>query len=391
MKEFLFLVKQNIKHQAVKYGYIFAIVLVSSLSILVSSTVSFNIQKGIDSAKDRLGADIVVTARDSGVDFEEVLYNGEPVTSKISGINTEDIKGTAHVTKTASRLYMASLEGMSCCDDKVQLIAVDEGDYLLKSWAGNLSVLNSSTAIVGSRLGYKEGGTAKFFGREFTVAKVIEKTGTGVDLSVFISRDTAGEIMADERYADIFKGYSKEDNSAVFVSSDNPKVTENILKSRFGNKMDVFVADKRVSEYTGRISAVKVVLNVAVAIINGLSVLSVLAITSVQTVFRGREAGAYLIAKKSKGYVVALWSTELALVTTAATIISSGIFLWVFGAFKNSIEIALKTPIAILPWYTTLTIAVIIAGWFIFSAGAIVSGSSWMFKSSAGELVKERN
>ncbi len=391
MKEFLFLVKQNIKHQTVKYGYIFAIVLVSSLSILASSTVSFNIQKGIDSAKDRLGADIVVTARDSGIDFEEVLYDGEPVTSKISGINTEDIKGVAHVTKTASRLYMASLEGMSCCDDKVQLIAVNEDDYLLKSWAKDLSVLNSGNVIVGSRLGYKEGGTAKFFGREFTVAKVIEKTGTGVDLSVFISRDTAGEIMADKRYADIFEGYFKEDNSAIFVSSDNPKVTENIIKSRFGNKVDVFVADKRVSEYTGRISAVKVVLNVAVAIINGLSVLSVLAITSVQTIFRGREAGAYLIARKSKGYVVALWSTELALVTTAATIISSGIFLWVFSAFKNSIEIALKTPIAILPWYTALTIAVIMVGWLIFSAGAIVSGGSWIFKSSAGELVKERN
>ena len=391
MKEFLFLVKQNIKHQAVKYGYIFAIVFVSSLSILASSTVSFNIQKGIDSAKDRLGADIVVTARDSSVDFEEVLYDGEPVTSKISGINAEDIKGAAHVTKTASRLYMASLEGMSCCDDKVQLVAVDEDDYLLKSWAGDLSVLNSSTVVVGSRLGYKEGGTAKFFGREFTVAKVIEKTGTGVDLSVFISRDTAGQIMADERYADIFEGYSSEDNSAIFVSSDNPKVTENIIKSRFGNKVDVFVADKKISEYTGRISAIKTVLKIATLVISILSYLAVIAIVSVQTAFRGREAGAYLLSKKTKAFVIALWSTELIVTALLASAISAGVYFWLFSVFKNMLELSLRTPVSMSVENTLVTLLAMIIWLSIFSVFSVLSSSAWLFNKAPGELIKERN
>ena len=391
MKEFLFLVKQNIKHQAVKYGYIFAIVLVSSLSILASSTVSFNIQKGIDSAKDRLGADIVVTARDSGTDFEEVLYDGKPVTSKISGINIEDIKGTAYVTKTASRLYMASLEGMSCCDDKVQLIAVDEDDYLLKSWVEDLSILNSSTVVVGSRLGYKEGDTAKFFGREFTVAKVVEKTGTGADLSVFISRDTAREIMADKRYAGIFEGYSSEDSSAIFVNSDNPKVTENIIKSRFGNKVDVYVSDKKISEYTLRISAIKTVLKIATLVISALSYLAVIAIVSVQTAFRGREAGAYLLSKKTRAFVITLWSTELVVTTTLASAISAGVYFWLFSVFKNTLELNLRTPVSMPVEHTLVTLLAMIIWLSIFSVFSVLSSSAWLFNKAPGELIKERN
>lgn len=390
-REFLFLVKQNIKHQRVKYFYIFAISFIAGLFIFASRAVSSSIQKGIDTARDRFGADIVVIARDEGVDFEEVLYDGKPVTSRIDGVNIEDIENIPWITRTASRLYMASLEGMSCCDNKVQLIATDKNDYLLRSWVGDLSKLRKDMVIVGSRLGYKEGDVAKFFGREFAVIKVIEKTGTGADLSVFISRETAADIINDERYADLFAGYSAEDNSAIFISSNNPKVTENALKSRFGNKIDVFVADKRVSEYTSRVSTVKAVLGIAVTVITVLSILSILAMTSVQTAFRGREAGAYMIARKGKEYIIALWSTELLVVTVAATVISYVVFLWLSSVFKNAIEIWLKSPLDISVVTGLVTALVMVGSEIILSVIAILSGSSQILRKSAGELIKEKN
>lgn len=390
-REFLFLVKQNIKHQRVKYFYIFAISFIAGLFILASRAVSSSIQKGIDTARDRFGADMVVVARDEGVDFEEVLYDGKPVTSRIDGVNIEDIENIPWITRTASRLYMASLEGMSCCDNKVQLIATDKNDYLLKSWVGDLSKLRKDVVIVGSRLGYKEGDVAKFFGREFAVIKVIEKTGTGADLSVFISRETAADIINDERYADLFAGYSAEDNSAIFISSNNPKVTENALKSRFGNKIDVFVADKRVSEYTSRVSAVKAVLGIAVTVITALSILSILAVTSVQTAFRGREAGVYLIARKDKVYIAVLWSVELLVVTVAATVGSCVIFLWLSSVFKNAIEIWLKSPLDISAGTGLATVLVMVGSEIILSVIAILSGSSQILRKSAGELIKEKN
>ena len=64
--------------------------------------------------------------------------------------------------------------------------------------------LGQNEIILGSKFAANVGEKVKYYGREFVVKEKIEKTGTGYDISGFISYESAKSIMEDKQYEDLY-------------------------------------------------------------------------------------------------------------------------------------------------------------------------------------------
>ncbi|HEY3419595.1 MAG TPA: FtsX-like permease family protein [Methanomassiliicoccales archaeon] len=149
---------------------------------------------------DRLGADMLVVPEQYQSVTDAVILAGHPTTfyfneSALSGVN--DVPG---VEKVAPQTYVATLN-YGCCAFPTQLVAFNATqDFTIQPWLQ--SELGRSLApneiILGSQyIGGAVGFHLIFYGHDFTIAGILEPTGTGVDQSVFI-QDTDAYVMAAE-------------------------------------------------------------------------------------------------------------------------------------------------------------------------------------------------
>ena len=280
------LAKHNILHYRLQYRLIRRIIMVATFVSVLALGFCMNRKTELKKARNALGADIVVLPEGTDID-ESVLYGGSPVTLKLDTSVGEIVKDMDGVSECTERLYLASLEGASCCDACVQVVGTSAGDFLLKGLTDE--TVSRGTIIVGSRLGLSEGDTVKYFGRKFTVTDVLEKSGTGTDLSVYIDMSTAREILED--YPEL--GICDTDISAVFIRTDNAKAVNGMIKSRFGNSVTVAVPDKKTAQYTREVSLVQSMSFFMVLSVMVISCISLGGLFYIHTMHRKTETGSY--------------------------------------------------------------------------------------------------
>lgn len=387
---------KNIKHHRFRYVFIFLIALFVNLLIFSSLIITKQAQNGIQTAKNRLGADLVVTAQTDNADItaEDILFNGIPSTVRLNkDIETKvrNIKDS-HITDMVSRLYVSTLSGMSCCDGQIQLIATDIGkDFLLSAFIST-DKLKTDEIIMGSRLGVTVGDTVQYFGREFKVVEVVEKTNTGMDISGFISFETANEIMTDDKYRmEYFSDWKDGDISMLFISSDNPKITNNILKSILGNSVSVYAVDKKISEYVGSVGLIDKIITILTIflIIIGFISLSALSITG--TALRKNEVGCYLLIGMNKKKIYRLFIAEQMLVVLMGTFIAIIISVLCTTNFSMWIEKLLNLPLSIDMGTVFLISISLLMGSILIAVFSAMIGVSTVLKHKPCDLIKENN
>lgn len=318
--------------QGKRYQYLIIGVLFFILNICVLTTISLNqgLRKGVEVAKDKLGADIIITSKTDEDKTLESIYDGIPVSTELN-IECDEIENIPGVTKWCKRLYLATLEGASCCDNKTQLIAVDADDYLLH--ALTLTNLQPGAIIIGSNMAGEIGQTVKYYDYEFAVIDVLDKTGTGYDYSGFIL------------YDDAYKITNAKDISAIFISSEDPTLTRNVLNNRFGKNASIYLTDHKIAEYTKTVTSVNIVSNVITIM---LIVSSVLAITTIMTLMflnRRNETGVLILSGFSKCDIHKLFLEESIAVISVSCVLGAIIFYMMRTINGPYLEKLLHCPI----------------------------------------------
>lgn len=388
----MWIVYKNIKHQLFRYSFIFLILLFMNIFLLSGVLLVYDVQAGIQNAKNKLGADLVVSPyiNTQSNTVEDILYNNAIESKYMDIAYVEKLRQLPHVTNVTSRLYLASLEGASCCDSKIQLIAIDlDSDFLLQSFV-QTSTLKENEIILGHNFLVDVGDTVHYFGRDFVVREVLEKTNTSYDESGFISLKTANAIMTDDRYCDLFSGTASDSTSMIFINSDNPNVTQNIIFSRYGTELSVYVTDQKLISYTNQINAIKKVIFIADAFVLIISILSVITITTISTQNRKNEFGSMLTIGITKRRIVGIFFSEQAFITIGAMM--SSIIIFGFGTifFKTTFEHYLGCPIGIAPNIVIFIIAgVIFLMNLILTFLSIGIGVGKLCMSEPSELIKE--
>ena len=389
------LVFKNIKHQKLKSIFVFILYFVTTLFILTSITVVKSAKLGIDESKNKLGADLVVlpdTAND--IQPEEILYNGTPCTIQMDKSVQNELSTLPHINNIVSRLYLATLGGQSCCDGQIQLIATDiDKDFLLKPWLTNDNIhIADNEIIMGSRLGVEVGDTVKYLNREFIVVDVMDKTNTGYDYSGFITFKTAYEIIQDPMYEDLFKDFTTDSISMVFIDSNSPKVLNNIIKSKYGNNYTIYVPDKKIAEYTASIGIITVATNFLSVLLTILGLLSVGTIIFMNTIVRKNEIGTYFIIGMKRTTLLWLFSLEQIIVVTFSILSSYIVYFFLKGLFGRLIEANLNLPMKdiAIQSYIVLLISILVIG-IILSVIASIFGTITTITKNKATLIKEAN
>lgn len=215
----------NLKARAFRSTCLISLAAVLSFSLLSGSLLSSSLKGGMDSMRQRLGADIMVVPEGNKTDIEGALLRGEPGTfyfkkQQVEGI-ISDVEG---VSKASSQLFLASLS-KGCCSFPVQLIGFDPTtDFVIAPWVSDqfIDELKDGQLVIGSLIDAQEGGALEFFGQKYQVAGKLSETGMGFDTSVFINYHTAEAVLNSAKQLGIsFKADGDDLISAVMIKVED--------------------------------------------------------------------------------------------------------------------------------------------------------------------------
>jgi putative ABC transport system permease protein len=306
-------------------------------------------QQSLDAGISRMGADILVVPEEYTAAGQNVILIGQPNSFFFDDAGFEKISRIPGVAKASPQIYIATLVA-SCCAAPVQMIAIDqEHDFTVSAWLKNNPevMLGKDDIIIGSSIVQNVGNDLAFYGHTFHVVGVLERTGMGIDNSVFTRFEDA-YVMADESELKAVKKLTIPPGmvSAVLVKVDpgaSPAdVAREIQEQVPGTK--TITPNGLLNAVSGQIGAVMRILygaSIAVTIV-AIPLLGLISAMVAQE--RMKEVSILRALGARKTFVVRLMLAEsfsLAIIGGLAGIAAASGFL-VF--FQDFIAVTLKIP-----------------------------------------------
>lgn len=206
----------NLKQKPFRLAGLILLVAVVTFAFFGTLLALAGLKNGTESLRGRMGADFMIVPIGYEKAVQGILLKSEPgyfyLDKSVEG-KIRDIQG---VEKVTSQFYMAS-SGQDCCDIPVQFIGFDSGtDFVVTPWIKQVfkNPLEEGTLVVGSDIAVPENEKLLFYGKEFLVAAKLDRTGTGIDQSVFAGTDTIKELLQ-----------AAKEEGFTFTNSVNPDIS----------------------------------------------------------------------------------------------------------------------------------------------------------------------
>ena len=291
---------RNLTQKPFRTVCLIIITLLFSATLFGGSILTKNLSDGISGMASRLGADILIVPYGYEKQLEVALLRGEPSTFYLKADLADKIKTIEGVTAVSSQMFIASLNA-GCCSSKVQLIGFDQAtDFVITPWMQQhvTKTLQANEVVIGSKIQADIGDEILFYNQPFRVAAKMDSTGMGFDTSVFMSMDTAYNLM---KKANLLSGdvdHIKDYVSSLFIRVNpnyQPKMIVNQIMQKYATEYNLdFIMTK------GMISNIYNWLTTFSFIIYGLAIIFwILAIAVIFIVYsstideRRREAVSY--------------------------------------------------------------------------------------------------
>ncbi|MBW8003427.1 MAG: ABC transporter permease [Planctomycetes bacterium] len=191
-------IKRNpLRSALMAIGIVIAAAFMTAVALLI-----VGVNEGITNTVKRLGADIMVVPRGEKIarQFNEALLTGKPATFYLATATIEKVSRVPGVENISSQIFVETLTNARCCAGKFFIVAFDpDTDFTVKPWLKDEAGLSISQMedwmIVGDRILLRKGSEAQFYGTTFTVAGVLEPTGTGMDWTIYISEKSLRKMV----------------------------------------------------------------------------------------------------------------------------------------------------------------------------------------------------
>ena len=201
-----YLALSQIKRNPLRSGLMAIGIVIAAAVMTAVALLMVGVNEGITNTVKRLGADIMVVPRGEKVarQFNEALITGKPATFYFEPSTAEKISKVPGVSHTSNQIFVETLTNTRCCAGKFFIVAFNpETDFTVKPWlktdAGRPISKTKNGMIVGDRILLRKGDTADFYGTSFTVAGVLEPTGTGMDWTIYISEKSLRNMVIGSR------------------------------------------------------------------------------------------------------------------------------------------------------------------------------------------------
>ncbi|NFV13197.1 ABC transporter permease [Clostridium sp. FAM 1755] len=326
---------------------IFFIILLSA-SLFISSLIISNIQIGMNKAVERMGADIIVIPDGYKGELKTAMFTGEACTIYFDGNWANKLSSVEGVKKASPQLYLATMTDSLCCVGGNQLIAYDEDtDFIVKSWLHEDGKLKKGEVIVGNDLIVGEDGKLKYFNYPLQVKNRMEKTNMSYDTCVFMSFETAKELVQTKEA----KGYLKFDNydnlsSMVMVDVDDgydiEQVKKNIEYTFPKQGIEVCTANTLVSNTVNNMKQFQNYSTVLITLLFIMTFMALIVIFSLTIKERKREFGVLYTIGMMKSQLIKMIVIEASIISLIGGILGSSCSYLVSIIFKNLIASKLQ-------------------------------------------------
>lgn len=327
-------------------------VFMMSATVFSSSLISRSLELGLESTANRMGADIIIVPNGYVSALQNALFMGKPCTIYFNKDWMDEIGNIDGVQQLSYQMYLATLSDSECCDNEVQVIALDpDSDFVIQPWIQRnlLESLGEKQILVGHNIIYEAGDTATYYGTSFTVAAKLDKTGMGYDNSVFLTYNDANELAQKPITRNYFSLGSGENLISLItlnVAEGYDIVTvSNKITATYGNDgISVYTSDSLLSGLSDGIKTYSAYGSVIRGLMFILTVAALFSIFTITINERKREFGILIMIGASRGKIIRFIVGEAAAICFIGCLmglIVSGIVLF---AFHNLIIVKLSMP-----------------------------------------------
>lgn len=345
------LVKQNLRRKPYRAIVIGLCIAIASGSLFFATIILRGVQTSLKVGEARMGADIIIIPAGHEISAQEAFITGEATSFMMDASIEERIAGIEGVNKTSPQVFIKTLTNASCCIGEFFLVGFDpDTDFTISPWlATNLHGvdLHNFDIITGDRILLREGDSATFFGTDFDVVGVLEKTGMGIDRTVYVPMAGMRTMIEDSaQKAELTLNFPVDKISTLMVQVE-PGASVLDVAERIEAELDgvKVITASQLNQAVGR--QIQGVMNTVVGITVVLWLMSLLTIGLVFSLVvneRKRELGLFRAIGAKQKFIFRLVISEAGALTGLggiAGVISSGILLL---SFSKLIQQRLSIP-----------------------------------------------
>lgn len=346
---------RNIRKRPYRSFCLMLAAVIGSYALFVGLSLKSSLNNGLGRMKERMGADLMIVPEESEIKARNILLTGEPEFFYMNASVAKAVEDIEGVESATSQFYFTSLSS-DCCSTRVQLIAFDpDTDFVIAPWIDEkvTSSAEDGSVIIGSEVTPLANGKVKFFGSEYKVAGKLGETATGLDHSVFMTRDTMHDLLNDAKD----KGYqflNPEDDSSwvstVLIRVNDGADITNIEKEIYkkANGIRFIETDKLLSDVSVKLGSVESIINITLTVLLVFSFLTMILFFSVIFHERKKEFAVLRILGTSSRRICLFSLTEGITIGAAGGV--AGLILGVLTVFpfnrfiENSLDVPYLMP-----------------------------------------------
>ena len=344
---------KNLQQRPVRSWCMIFFVFMLSASLFLSTVLIDSMKNSLEKTTNRMGADVIVVPKEHERAMADSLFQGTISYFTFDKEWVEPIASLKGIKYASPQLYMKTLAA-DCCSTSVQLIAFEpETDFIISSWLqdDNIQMPKRGEVIVGSKVTPEEGGKVRFFGEPYKVVGQLEKTRTNYDNCVFMTYETAQEIMNSEIWQKTFGSTTDADQ---LVSCLMIRVEEGVEATDIANAVKFRLSDDcPVTAYTsnglmsGAMQTVNSMDGYSTILITLISILVIAALLCIFTITineRTKEFGILASLGAGSNQLAAIVLTEGVLIGLAGGLIGAVFAAVALLIFGNTVVVLLQIP-----------------------------------------------
>jgi putative ABC transport system permease protein len=347
----LSLALQNLRRKPYRSIAIGLCIAVATGSLFISTIVLRGVHTSLEVGRARLGADLVVVPLGYEASAQEAFITGQPTSFYMSDEVEGQIAALPGVQKTSSQVFVQTLTNARCCIGEFFLVGFNPmTDFTISPWLVThlgTNTLDPFEVIAGDRILLREGDSATFYGTVFTVAGVLEKTGMGIDRTIYVPMEGIRRMIADSSsLAEQPLEIEPDEISTVLVrvepGTDPLDVAESIETNI--NGVQVFTSSRLNQAVSKQIQGITGVTLGVTASLWAMSLLMIGLVFSLIINERQRELGLLRAMGARRQHIFQLVLSEAGLLTSLGGLVglfSAGILIL---SFSRLIQLRLRIP-----------------------------------------------
>ncbi len=355
MKQFIIqkMAVKNLTRRPVRSWSMIFFVFMLSFSLMLSTVLVDSMKDRLEQTTDRLGADIIVVPKEYERSMADSLFLGEKCDFTFDKKWVEDVASLEGVESCSPQLYMQSLAA-GCCSAQVQMIAFEpETDFVVSAWLAesDIKMPERGEMIIGSQITPEKEDEVIFFNEPFKVVGHLERSGTNYDTCVFMTYETAQEIMSSEKWYETFR---ERPDSSQLVSSLMIRAEEGTDVKALARTINFRLAeDSPLAAYTTNAIMSEAIQStqsmgsysaILVALIAVLVVVALLCIFTITINERTKEFGILACLGADSGKLAGMVLTEGVLIGVLGGFLGAAVGTTALLIFKNTLMTVLHIP-----------------------------------------------